>query len=72
MDVASNRYDSLIWNAFPTANQDTDPSRTTQTTFRYEDNVHIRGGSPVSYAQIGFGSSSAPAGFPRPHRVLLP
>jgi hypothetical protein len=37
---------------------------TAQATFRYEDNVHIRTGTPVSCSQIGFGSKPplAPSG----------
>mgnify|MGYP001620090407 FL=1 len=30
------------------------PPFTTQTTYRYEDNVHITAGAPVSCSQIGF------------------
>ena len=33
---------------------------TTQTTFRYEDNIHIRAGTPVSCAQIGFTGGTPP------------
>jgi hypothetical protein len=34
---------------------------TNQVTFRYEDNIHIRAGAPVSCAQIGFGASGGSA-----------
>jgi hypothetical protein len=47
-------YSGMAWNAFSNANQDP-ADYTTQTTFRYEDNVHARAGMPVSCKQIGFG-----------------
>jgi hypothetical protein len=34
------------------------PLHNRQTTFRYEDNIHIREGAPVSCAQIGFGGTN--------------
>jgi hypothetical protein len=57
-------YTAFLWNAYANANQ---PGGipTTQTTFRYEDNIHITAGAPVSCAQIGF-NSSAPAPAPAP------
>lgn len=52
-------YDQLVWNAYFNGNYagSSGSHRTVQTTFRYEDNVHVRVGPPVSCAQIGFGSS---------------
>jgi hypothetical protein len=46
-------YSALAWNNYANANQ----SRAKQSsvmTFRYEDNVHVRAGTPVSCAQIGY------------------
>jgi hypothetical protein len=62
-------YKGFAWNAYSNHNQE--PGGTTQVTFRYEDNVHIREGAPVSCAQIGFGSSGqvsspAPSSAPSP------
>ena len=49
----------LTWNAYANANQgDAGITPTTGTTFRYEDNIHIRAGAPVSCAQIGFGTQA--------------
>jgi hypothetical protein len=52
---ARNGYDALVMNAYSNANQ---PGGlpTTATTYRYEDNIHITAGPPVSCAAIGFGS----------------
>lgn len=51
---AKSGYDALIWNAYANTNQgDPGTTRTNQTTFRYEDNIHVRTGAPVSCAQIG-------------------
>jgi hypothetical protein len=52
---APNGYAGFVWNNFANANQGGSPA--TVLTFRYEDNVHIRAGAPVSCAQIGFSSS---------------
>ena len=58
---ASSGYDGLIWNSYSNTNQSGADGPTTATTFRYEDNVHIRAGAPVSCAQIGFsGNPQAP------------
>ena len=56
----SNRegYNALWWNNFSNANTPgLGRAATTQTTYRYEDNVHITAGPPVSCEQIGFVSS---------------
>ena len=47
-------YSSMLWNAYVNANQGGGYVATTQLTFRYEDNVHVRAGMPVPCAQIGF------------------
>lgn len=47
-------YVGLSWNNYANTNQGDGGVPTTQTTFRYEDNLHIRGGAPVACAQIGF------------------
>jgi hypothetical protein len=46
-------YRDFSWNAYANYNQ-TVGQATTRTTYRYDDNVHIRNGPPVSCAQIGF------------------
>jgi hypothetical protein len=49
-------YNGMEWNAYSNTNAGTQYGYTpsTQLTFRYEDNVHVRTGPPVSCAQIGF------------------
>jgi len=47
-------YMGMAWNAYANANSGTGYVPTTELTFRYEDNVHARAGTPVSCAQIGF------------------
>jgi len=47
---------SIVWNAYANANSGLGETPTTETTFRYTDNIHITAGVPVSCAQIGFGS----------------
>ena len=46
-------YNDFSWNSYANFNQSVGQA-TTRTTYRYEDNVHIRNGPPVSCAQIGF------------------
>ncbi len=59
-----NGYSSMKWNAYANTNQGMGYVATTALTFRYEDNVHVRAGLPVSCAQIGYvgggGGLSAP------------
>lgn len=66
--AAYGGYNSFVWNAYANANQWT--NTTTQTTYRYEDNVHIRAGAPVSCAQIGFLSEATPPPPPLPPSSL--
>ena len=54
----------LFWNNYSNTNQNFPGDiPTNQTTYRYEDNIHITAGPPVSCAQIGFsgGDSTPPA-----------
>ncbi len=53
-------YTNFSWNHYANYNQ-TPGQATTKTTYRYEDNMHIREGAPVSCQQIGFTSLTAPA-----------
>jgi hypothetical protein len=65
-------YDNLSWNAYSNSNQGsagTGETPTTQTTYRYEDNVHLREGVPVSCAAINFAVGSPGAPLPP---LLLP
>lgn len=48
-------YTHLAWNAYSNRNQTSDKS--TQTTYRFEDNVHVRGGNDAECA----GGACAPA-----------
>jgi hypothetical protein len=60
-------YDYFIWNGYYNGNYNNGQNTgTKQTTFRYEDNVHIRAGAPVSCAQIGFGTTGGPGPIPPP------
>jgi hypothetical protein len=47
-----------IWVAYANANQGANV--TTQTSGRYEDNIHVRAGAPVSCTQIGFAGGGGP------------
>ncbi len=67
-------FDRYKWDHYANANQDpgcssTCETPTTENTARYQDNMHLREGLPVSCAQIGWGtgSSTSPSqgiGFP--------
>jgi hypothetical protein len=52
-------YSNFSWNSYANYNQEAGQA-TTRTTYRYEDNVHIREGEPVSCQQVGFTSLTAP------------
>ena len=59
--VLQNKYyDVVNLNAYANANQ-SGGSPTTQTTYRYQDNVHVRTGAPVSCQQIGFAPVNPPS-----------
>lgn len=51
-------YKGIKWNAYSNANQGLGGTPTNATTFRYEDNMIVTNGTPVSCAQIGFSGSS--------------
>ncbi len=53
---AREGYKALIWNNYSNLNEEAaNPSeRSRETTYRYEDNIHIRAGAPVACSQIGF------------------
>lgn len=51
---------------YANANGSAGSAQTTQTTFRYEDNIHIRMGVPVPCSQIGFGTGGSPPPPPPP------
>ena len=65
---SKNGYNGLKWNAYANTNQGTGYVASTALTFRYEDNVHVRAGTPVSCSQIGFvgGSGSGDTTPPTP------
>ncbi len=44
----------MKYGAYSNANQDPPGSETTEVTYRYEDNLHIRAGEPYTCSQIGF------------------
>jgi hypothetical protein len=48
----------MWWNGYANANQGIGEPPTLQTTYRYEDNMHVRNGAPVTCAQIGFTGGS--------------
>lgn len=58
-------YNAYHFNHYANYNQHPGAA-TTQVTYRYEDNVHLRQGAPVSCQQIGF-TSLAPATPPTPN-----
>jgi hypothetical protein len=47
-------YERMAWNPYANTNQGTGYTPSTELTFRYEDNLHVRNGMPVSCSQIGF------------------
>ena len=51
-------YDSFSWNTY--SNQQESSSSGT-VSGRYEDNIHITNGTPVSCADIGFGDTPTPS-----------
>jgi len=60
-------YASIAFNNYANTNQGLGETPSTQLTFRYEDQFHLRAGAPVSCAQAGFGAAggtppAAPAG----------
>jgi hypothetical protein len=64
---SKNGYGGLFWDSYSNANiPGSGFGPTTQVTYRYEDNIHIRTGTPVSCAQIGFGQSGPPNSPPGP------
>lgn len=66
---ARRGYNALLWNNYSNTNQGFGNVPTNQTTYRYEDNVHITEGPPVSCNQIGF--SGLPAGSPPDRAPIL-
>ncbi len=52
-------YTAFHWNHYANYNQEPGQA-TARTTYRYEDNMHVREGAPVSCQQIGFTSLTAP------------
>jgi len=61
MTDATNGWGSVDLNAYANANQGTGETPTTQTAYRYQDNIHIRRGAPVSCQQIGFAPVNPPS-----------
>jgi hypothetical protein len=47
-------YKGLNFNNYANANQQLGEPPTIETTYRYEDNIHVRAGAPVSCSQIGY------------------
>jgi hypothetical protein len=48
-------YRGFIFNTYANANQQLPGERPTiETTYRYEDNIHVRAGEPVRCSQIGY------------------
>jgi hypothetical protein len=57
---------AFVYNAY-----NNNAAANTQTTLRYEDNIHVRSGAPVTCGQIGF-NASAPAPAPTPTADTTP
>ena len=51
-------YEGFAWNNYANTNQPPAISPSTETSGRYQDNYHVRSGSPVSCSQIGFAGGS--------------
>lgn len=55
--VGSDQQNGIFqmkFNSYANANQDPPGEETTETTFRYEDNIHITNGQPYTCSQVGF------------------
>lgn len=53
--LRNQSYDGFAWNNYANANQGLGEGiTTTETGYRYQDNVYVRNGEPVSCASIGF------------------
>ena len=56
-------FNEYVFGSYSNYNDDTINNPTgpwsTETTYRHEDNIHIRAGLPVTCAQIGFGAGAA-------------
>jgi len=61
--LSADTYSLMRWDAF--ANRNQNGPRTTESVYRYADNIHIREGVPVSCAQIGW-SAAGPTPTPTP------
>ena len=70
--LQNKSYDFVKLNAYANANQGLGETPSTQTGYRYQDNIHVRNGAPVSCAQIGFGSSggTTPPTAPQSLRIV--
>ena len=59
-----NGISGFFFNTYANTNNSEDQppgyTPTTEVTYRYEDNTHMRAGAPVSCAQIGFAGGGAP------------
>ena len=54
-------YDRYLFDNYANTNQgDPGSTPTNQVAYRYEDNIHIRAGAPVSCSQIGFTAATPP------------
>ncbi len=63
--ASKDGYTNLYWNSYANKNAASlGDSPTTETTYRYEDNIHVTNGPPVSCDQIGF--SGFPDNIPAP------
>lgn len=67
----NKHYDRFVWNHYSNANQAGGNGPTSATSFVYEDNFHIRRGTPVSCSAVGFGSAPAGTTTPTPTTGLL-
>lgn len=76
--LVAHNFTAFMFDAYANRNATVNNPRTstTETTYRYHDNMHIRNGPPVSCSAIGFdglgGSAPPPAPTSLPAPVLLP
>ena len=69
--LTNKGYSGFFWNSYSNANQGQGATPSIATTFRYQDNIHVRNGAPVSCSAIGFDGTTPPPIDPIPQPGVL-
>lgn len=59
--LKNQNYSGFYWNSYSNANQGQGAIPTTATSYRYQDNMHVRNGPPVACSAIGFDGTPSPS-----------